>query len=85
MSFWVRTKFYSIRFWESLAVGSIPILLSDSLELPNHNLWKDTIIELKENELDWSYYWLDNMQTLCRPCHREKTNKDIKKKNGVIK
>jgi len=42
----------SIRFWESLAVGSIPILLSDSLELPYHNLWKDTIIELNENELE---------------------------------
>jgi 5-methylcytosine-specific restriction endonuclease McrA len=35
---------------------------------------------LKENELDWTYYGLDNMQTLCRPCHREKTNKDIKKR-----
>ena len=35
---------------------------------------------LKEDELDWTYYGLDNMQTLCRPCHREKTNKDIKKR-----
>ena len=31
---------------------------------------------LKEDELDWTYYGLDNMQTLCRPCHREKTNQD---------
>ena len=35
---------------------------------------------LKEDELDWTYYGLENMQTLCRPCHREKTNKDIKKR-----
>ena len=35
---------------------------------------------LKEDELDWTYYGLDNMQTLCRPCHREKTNIDIKKR-----
>ena len=35
---------------------------------------------LKEDELDWTYYGLDNMQTLCRPCHREKTNQDIKKR-----
>ena len=35
---------------------------------------------LKEDELDWTYYGLENMQTLCRPCHREKTNQDIKKR-----
>jgi 5-methylcytosine-specific restriction endonuclease McrA len=35
---------------------------------------------LKEDELNWDYYTLTNMQTLCRPCHREKTNKDIKKR-----
>ena len=33
---------------------------------------------LQEHELDWSYYKLDNMQTLCRPCHKEKTKKDMK-------
>jgi hypothetical protein len=38
----------SIRFWESLAVGSIPILLSDKLELPKHNLWKKAIIFVPE-------------------------------------
>ena len=31
-----------------------------------------------EKELDWSYYWLDNMQTLCKPCHKEKTKQDRK-------
>ena len=41
----------SIRFWESLAVGSIPILLSDTLELPRHELWDKSIVRLPENEL----------------------------------
>ena len=33
---------------------------------------------LQEHELDWSYYELQNMQTLCRPCHKKKTKKDLK-------
>jgi hypothetical protein len=33
---------------------------------------------LTEQELDWSYYELQNMQTLCRPCHKKKTKKDMK-------
>ena len=41
----------SIRLWEALAVGSIPILLADTLELPEHELWKDSIIIVEENEL----------------------------------
>ena len=41
----------SIRFWESLAVGSIPILLADTLELPENNLWKYSIITLSEKDL----------------------------------
>lgn len=42
----------SIRLWESLACGSIPILLADTLDLPNHDLWNEAIIILKEKELD---------------------------------
>lgn len=42
----------SIRFWESLAVGCIPVLLSDTLELPEHKLWKDAIIFMKEDQLN---------------------------------
>lgn len=42
----------SIRFWEALGSGSIPILLSDTLELPEHKLWDDAIIKLKENEIN---------------------------------
>ena len=41
----------TIRFWESLAVGAIPVLLSDTLELPKHKLWKDAIISIKEKEI----------------------------------
>jgi len=42
----------SIRFWESLAVGSIPVLLSNTLELPKHTLWNDSIIHLDESEIE---------------------------------
>ncbi|MBK22649.1 MAG: hypothetical protein CME70_01480 [Halobacteriovorax sp.] len=41
----------SIRFWESLAVGAIPILLSDSLELPKNELWDSAIIRVNESDL----------------------------------
>ena len=42
----------SIRFWESLACGSIPILLSDTLELPYHELWDNAIIRCHEKDLE---------------------------------
>ena len=42
----------SIRFWESLAVGSIPVLLADTLELPVHELWDKSIIRIPENKLE---------------------------------
>jgi hypothetical protein len=42
----------SIRFWESLAIGSIPILLSDFLDLPKHELWKNAILRVKEAEIE---------------------------------
>uniref|UniRef100_A0A6C0LYQ4 Exostosin GT47 domain-containing protein n=1 Tax=viral metagenome TaxID=1070528 RepID=A0A6C0LYQ4_9ZZZZ len=41
----------SIRFWESLAVGSIPILLADTLDLPKHVLWDEAIVRVKEADL----------------------------------
>lgn len=41
----------SIRFWESLAVGAIPVLLADTLELPHHDLWEKSIVRIKESEL----------------------------------
>lgn len=42
----------SIRFWESLGCGAIPVLLSDSLELPAHELWKDAVLRVQEKDLD---------------------------------
>ena len=41
----------SIRFWESLAVGTIPILLSDTLDLPQHVDWKNAIIRFPEKDI----------------------------------
>lgn len=51
----------SIRFWESLAIGTIPILLSDTLELPHHELWEDSIIRVEENDIDNLYNILENI------------------------
>ena len=42
----------SIRFWESLAFGSIPVLLADTLELPIHPLWEQAIIRVKEYKIN---------------------------------
>lgn len=41
----------TIRFWESLGTGSIPVLLSDTCELPSHELWDDAIIRVKESDV----------------------------------
>jgi hypothetical protein len=51
----------SIRFWESLAVGTIPVLFSDTLELPPHDLWNEAIIRLKESQIDDLYSILENI------------------------
>ena len=32
---------------------------------------------VREEDLDWSYYSLDNLQTLCKKCHRKKTNSEV--------
>jgi hypothetical protein len=42
----------SIRFWEALGAGAIPVLLADTLELPEHKLWNKAIVRVKESELD---------------------------------
>lgn len=42
----------SIRFWESLACGSIPVLLADTLELPEHNLWEKAIVRVEEKDCE---------------------------------
>lgn len=55
----------SIRFWESLAVGSIPILLADTLELPSHELWDEAIVRIPENKLE-------ELQTILASISQEK-------------
>ena len=42
----------SIRFWESLAVGAIPVVMSNQLELPQHSLWKEAIVVVSENNIE---------------------------------
>ena len=42
----------SIRFWEALGAGSIPILLADTLELPEHKLWDDAILRVLEKNVE---------------------------------
>ena len=41
----------SVRFWESLAAGAIPILISDNYKLPDWD-WDSTIIRIKESDLN---------------------------------
>ncbi len=39
----------SIRLWEAIMFGSIPVLLSDNLDLPGpKDMWKDAILRLSE-------------------------------------
>ena len=59
----------SIRFWEALAVGSIPILLADTLELPAHDLWDKTIIRVAEKDFD------SLNDTLSRISHSDELNR----------
>jgi len=51
----------TIRFWESLGYGSIPVLLADCYDLPKHKLWNDSIVIIKENQLDKLDDILDNI------------------------
>jgi hypothetical protein len=41
----------SIRLWESLAVGAIPIILADTLELPEHEDWDKAVLRVPEKDL----------------------------------
>ena len=51
----------SIRFWEALGAGSIPVLLSDTLELPAHELWDETIVRIEEKDLNKIYEILEGI------------------------
>jgi len=41
----------SIRIWESLACGAIPVLLADTLDLPPHELWDRAIVRVREADV----------------------------------
>lgn len=41
----------TIRFWESLQAGAIPILISDKMQLPPEIDWSNSIIRIKENNI----------------------------------
>jgi hypothetical protein len=51
----------SIRLWESISFGSVPVILSDGLVLPNLNInYKDCFIFWKEADIDKLYDYLLN-------------------------
>lgn len=43
----------SVRFWESLCAGAIPILISDDQVLPYGFDWSSCVIRVKENEVQY--------------------------------
>ena len=53
----------SIRLWEVLSFGSIPVLLADTLALPEllEEKWEDSIIFWKENNIEKLYTFLQTM------------------------
>jgi len=69
----------SIRFWESLAVGAIPILLSDSLDLPIDPMWEQTILRVYERDLSKLDSILSNISA-SEETRRRKNCLDVYKK-----
>jgi len=58
----------SIRFWEALGAGSIPVLLADTLELPENKLWDSCILRIRESEIN-------NIDTILRKIYPEEMHK----------
>ena len=64
----------SIRIWESMSYGTIPVVLTDTLVLPNiRRSWKDAIIVWKEENLDSLYTHLksfsnEDLETKSKAC-----------------
>jgi mannosyltransferase OCH1-like enzyme len=54
----------SIRFWESLACGCIPVLLSDTLELPYNIDWENAIVIMKEKDIHNIHNVLSNIDSV---------------------
>ncbi|MEI8348928.1 MAG: exostosin family protein [Candidatus Omnitrophota bacterium] len=42
----------TIRFWESLQAGAIPVLLSDAMRLPEGIKWDECIVRIKEKHVE---------------------------------
>lgn len=42
----------SLRFWESLQAGAIPVLISDELALPEGLAWETCVIQIPENSIE---------------------------------
>jgi len=38
---------------------------------------------ISKDELDWSYYKLENLQTLCKKCHKAKTKSEVHLRSNV--
>ena len=64
----------SIRLWESLSYGCIPVILSDKLVLPNINVnYDDFLIILKEEKINELYDYLltftdDKIEAMSKKC-----------------
>ena len=53
----------SIRLWETISFGSVPVILSDKLVLPNLNInYEDYFIFWKEADIDKLYNYLLNFE-----------------------
>ena len=42
----------TIRFWESLQAGAIPVLFSDEMQLPTGIDWSECILQIPENQVE---------------------------------
>tara|TARA_R110000737_G_scaffold216683_1_gene233111 strand:- start:77 stop:982 length:906 start_codon:yes stop_codon:yes gene_type:complete len=51
----------SIRFWESLGSGSIPVLLADTLELPDSSRWPSSFLKIDECDIEQIENILDSI------------------------
>ena len=60
----------TLRLWESLGAGSIPVLLSDRYEFPClqrmglGNSWSDAVVEIAESELEYLHHRLNGFKQL---------------------